>query len=85
VLVGRIAKKAVILYSLGVDIQVLAHESIHMRGERDEGVTDCAAVRAVPGFLIARWGFRAGTRAYREVLRGARDRSDMPPEYRTVC
>ncbi len=85
-LLGRVNGKPVILDALGASVDVLAHEAIHMRGESDEGVTECAAIRAVPGFLVKRWGFRKGSRAYKQTLLGARSyHARLASQYRTIC
>lgn len=85
-LIGRTAKKPVILGVLGASLQVLAHEGFHMRGISDEGITDCDAYRMLPKFLVARWGFRHGSRAFGQVMAGVRaDRAELPAQYRTVC
>jgi len=85
-LLGRINGKAVILDALGASVDVIAHESIHMRGESDEGVTECDAIRSVPDFLVKRWGFRKGSPAYRQTLYGARSfHARLPSQYRTTC
>jgi hypothetical protein len=85
-LLGRIRGKAVLLQVLGGAIDVLAHESIHLRGEPDEGKTECAAIRSLPAYVVARWGFRKNSRAYFEALNGARSfHRDLPAAYQALC
>jgi hypothetical protein len=64
-------------------LQTFIHESMHLRGDKDEGRVECAAIRAfrsvarslsVPPKRVARlWTF-----AWAEHLR-------LPAEYRSVC
>lgn len=74
------------LAALGGALDILTHEAIHLRGSSDEGQTECAAIRTLPAFLVARWGFRKNSPAFREVMRGARLYHDqLPAEYRSDC
>jgi hypothetical protein len=59
------------LPTLGAALDVVTHESLHMRGLTDEGQTECDAIHALPSFLVARWGFRKGSPAYAQVMYGA--------------
>lgn len=63
----------------------LVHESIHARGTRDEGLTDCAAVHEMARVAVKYFGVKAG-KQLRAVMAAAwsyRDR--QPAAYRTVC
>lgn len=71
--------------SLGPSINTLTHESIHMRGETDEGITACDAMHEMPGVAVRFFNVKAG-----KQLRGlmaatwAWHQKD-PSIYRTVC
>lgn len=83
---ARLRKRTVNLPTLGAALDVVAHESFHMRGLSDEGQTECSAYRSLPAYLVARWGFRKGSPAYAQVMYGATNYHDrLPPIYRTVC
>jgi hypothetical protein len=72
--------------AFGATLDVLAHESIHMRGEADEGTAECAAFRTLPSYLVAKWGFRKGSPAFQRIMLGATNAHNAAgPEYRTVC
>ena len=82
----RLQKRRVSLPTLGAALDVVTHESLHMRGLTDEGVTECDAIHTLPSFLVARWGFRKGSPAYTRVLYGATNfHKRLPPQYQTVC
>lgn len=69
----------------GSSLLVLVHESIHARGEKDEGVTDCAAVHEMPRVAVKFFRVKAG-KQLRDVMANAwnyRGRETAP--YRTVC
>lgn len=66
-------------------IELLTHESIHARGERDEGVTDCAAMHEMPGVAVRFFRVKAG-KQLRTLMGDAWSWHDgAPPQYRTVC
>ena len=67
----RIARATPSFLALGATLDVLTVESLHLRGEVDDGQTACDALKVLPGFLVAKWGFRRGGPAYVQVLRGA--------------
>lgn len=61
------------------------HEAIHMRGETDESVVDCAALRELPGVVTRRFGVkRAATRRAIMAAAWAAHRAS-PLEYRRLC
>lgn len=69
----------------GASLLVLVHESIHARGESDEGVTDCAAVHEMPRVAVKFFYVKAG-KQLRAVMANAwnyRNREGDP--YRTIC
>lgn len=81
----RIAGRVVSLPILGAVLDVLTVESLHLRGERDDGQTACDALTVLPSFLTARWGFHRGTLAWRQVVAGATDyhRRQTAQQYHT--
>lgn len=78
----RLDRKPVLLASFGPSLLVLVHEAVHLRGELDEGRTDCAAARAVPA--VARRFFRFTTTGPLSSAVAAY-RAKQPPEYVAVC
>lgn len=48
----RTASVAAILPALAGPIETLTHEAIHLRGEADEAVTDCAAMRTMGAVAV---------------------------------
>lgn len=70
---------------LGASLLVLTHESIHARGETDEGVTDCAAVHEMPRVAVKFFKVRPG-KQLRAVMANAWNYRDREVEqYRTIC
>lgn len=45
---------------LAPSIETLTHESILMRGETDEGITDCDAMHEMPGVAVRFFNVKAG-------------------------
>ncbi len=84
-LLSRQRGRPVPLYSLGASILAFTHEAIHLRGERDEGKTDCTASYEMAGVAQRFFGFK--TYAARRALMAqvARYRALEPAAYRTVC
>lgn len=83
---ARIRKHPIPLEKLGAVLLALTHESFHMRGESDEGQTECDAIRTLPAFLVAKWGFRRNSGAFRQVMYGAWNfHRRLAPQYRMVC
>jgi hypothetical protein len=71
--------------SIAGSIEVLTHESIHLRGERDEGVTDCAAMHEMPRVAVTFFRVTAGKRL-RALMAAAWPWHRLsPPQYQTVC
>lgn len=55
---------------LGRELRTFVHESVHLRGIVDEGVTDCTALSLIPG--IARLNFRVrSAKVLRAVVQAA--------------
>lgn len=81
----RLRGRAVNLPTLGAALDVLTVESLHMRGDVDDGITACHAIHLLPKFLFARWGFRNGSLASKQVMYGARNYlSRQPSQYHTA-
>ena len=70
---ARLSKQAVNLLTLGAALDVLAVESLHLRGEVSDGQTACDALKVLPWFLVKRWDFRNHSPALGEALLGARE------------
>ncbi|MCR4340517.1 MAG: hypothetical protein NUW01_11620, partial [Gemmatimonadaceae bacterium] len=65
-------------------VLLLVHETVHLRGELDESVADCTALRELPGVLTRRFGIkRAVTR--RAIMAAAWVRHRAQAEYRVLC
>jgi hypothetical protein len=69
----------------GASLLVLVHESIHARGESDEGVTDCDAVHEMPRVAVKFFGVKAGKQLRAVMYNAWNLRGREPPQYRTVC
>lgn len=84
-LLAKLNKRAVNPYTFAASVLGLVHESIHLRGETNEGTTDCKAVHEMPRVLVTWFGVKPGA-ALRAVMAQAwRYRSTEPPAYRTAC
>lgn len=85
-LLARLRKHPFSLLALGAAVEVVAHESFHMRGVVDEGQAECDAYSIVNDYLVAQWGFKRGSVAYMTAFNGARNtHRSLPPAYRAVC
>jgi hypothetical protein len=69
----------------GAALLVLVHESIHARGETDEGITDCDAVREMPRVAVKFFGVKAGKQLRAVMANAWRYRGGESAAYRTVC
>jgi hypothetical protein len=70
---------------LGAAILVVTHESIHARGEADEGVTDCAAFHEMPRVAVKFFHVRSGKDLRRLMSYVVAYRSTSAPQFRTGC
>lgn len=77
--------RTVDLFAMGGTILVLTHESIHLRGERDEGVTDCSASHEMVAVAQRFFGFKDRVKLRALMAKVAKYRSREAPQYRTVC
>lgn len=68
-------------------IEVLTHESIHLRGERDEGVTDCAAMHEMPDVAVRYFSVVPGAQLRRLMAAAWAWHRQGPATspYRAVC
>jgi hypothetical protein len=71
--------------SLAPSIEVLTHESIHMRGESNEGITDCAAVHEMPRVAVVYFSVKPGAQLRALMAAAWSWRRELAPAYRTVC
>lgn len=63
---------AVPIFSLASGLLTLLHESVHLRGLRDEGETSCAALALVPDFARRYFSYREWKTEKRVVRRWVR-------------
>jgi hypothetical protein len=66
-------------------LQVAVHESIHARGETDEGVTDCDAAHRVPGVAVRFFKVKPGKQLRALMTLVWKYRATGPASQRTVC
>jgi hypothetical protein len=73
------------LQSLAPSIQTLTHESIHLRGVRDEGETDCRAIHEMPRVAVRFFHVKPG-RQLRALMAAAWAwHRAQPLTYQSVC
>lgn len=77
--------KPVSLMRLAIDIDTLVHESIHARGEVDEGKTDCEAYHRAPAIAARFFGIRAYVHQVQLVRNLNAARASFDEAYRTIC
>lgn len=70
---------------LAVDILTLVHESIHARGQADEGRADCEAFRRVKSIAARFFGIREFVRSQNFMREVSAWRAGSDEEYRTIC
>jgi hypothetical protein len=71
--------------SVAPSIQVLTHEAIHVRGETDEGVTDCDAMHEMPRVAVKFFHVRPGKRLRALMAAAWAWHKGGPAAYKTVC
>lgn len=83
----RVAARFPLPPSLGfaASVLTLTHESIHLRGERDEGVTDCAAVHEMPRVAVKFFRVKAGRQLRTLMAQAWAARAEEAAPYRSVC
>lgn len=82
---ARQRAKPVALYSIGASILGLTHESVHLRGETDEGKTDCAASHEMVAVAQRFFGFKTRAAIRALMAQVAKYRTRVSSIYRTVC
>ncbi|HET8894447.1 MAG TPA: hypothetical protein VFM96_10165 [Gaiellaceae bacterium] len=70
---ARIQKRAVNPITLGADLDILAVEGLHLKGEQSDGQTACDALHVLPGFLVKKWGFKNHGSPLAIALQGAHE------------
>lgn len=84
-LLAQLKRQYVYPPALPVVIHGLTHEAIHLRGETDEGVTDCDAMHEMPGVAVRFFHVTPGKKL-RALMAGAwKGYHAAPTIYRTVC
>lgn len=84
-LAGLAPRSSVYLPTLASVIAILVHEAIHLRGETDEGVTECAAMHETPGVAVRFFHIKPG-KQLRALMAGAWEGYRVEPAvYRSVC
>lgn len=76
---------AVRYLALGPSVETLTHESIHARGESNEGVTDCDAVHEMPRVAVLFFHVKAGKQLRALMAAVWTWRALAGPTYRSVC
>lgn len=66
-------------------LAILTHEAIHLRGEVDEGVTDCAAMHEVPGVAVRFFHVAAGKKLRALMKEAWIGHASQGLAYRSVC
>jgi Tol biopolymer transport system component len=88
-LLDRLARHRVETAPLATAIEILVHEAVHLRGEDDESLTDCTALREMPNVAVHFFGFSYKPKkraALRALMASAWvDHRGKPAEYRTRC
>lgn len=81
----QLAGKTVRNVALGPSILALVHESIHDRGEANEGATDCAAVHEMARVAVKFFHVKAGKQLRAVMAATWTYRAGESAPYRTVC
>jgi hypothetical protein len=71
--------------TLAATVEIITHESIHARGERNEGVTDCDAMHEMPGVAVRFFHVRAGKQLRALMAAAWTVHRAEPLQYLTVC
>jgi hypothetical protein len=66
-------------------LELLTHESIHARGQANEGVTDCDAVHEMAGVAVRYFNVKTGLELRSLMTSVWQWRDKAAPMYRTVC
>lgn len=71
--------------TLAATIEILTHESIHARGVRDEGVTDCDAMHEMPGVAVRFFRVKPGAQLRALMAAAWTVHRAEPPQYLAIC
>ena len=83
--VCRLLRATTIKDGFGASLLVLVHESIHARGEKEEGVTDCSAVHEMPRVAVKFFHVKAGKQLRAVMANAWHYRAGETAVYRSVC
>lgn len=84
-LLKALRRESIYQPALAAVIAILTHEAIHLRGERDEGVTECAAMHEMPRVAVVYFHVVPGRRLRALMAAAWVGYRDEAPAYRTVC
>jgi len=74
------------LIEVAASILTLVHESVHLRGVREESVTDCTALMLMPSVAVKFFHFKAGSITLSNLMFYARlAHGAKPASYKTLC
>jgi hypothetical protein len=82
---GAIAGVPQYVPTLSATIEVLTHESIHARGTRDEGITDCDSMHEMPRVAVVFFHVRPGAQLRALMAAAWTYHREAPPQYQSVC
>ncbi len=71
--------------ALAGPIETLTHEAIHLRGESDEGITDCDAMHEMPGVAVRHFHITPGKHLRALMAAAWIYHRQSPAAYTAVC
>jgi hypothetical protein len=71
--------------SVAPSVEALTHEAIHVRGETDEGATDCEAMHEMPRVAVKFFHVLPGRRLRALMAAAWKWHKGGPANYQTVC
>lgn len=80
-----LARRKVDRADLAESILTLVHESVHTRGIRDEGVTECDAMHEMPRVAVKFFHVKPGKQLRALMAEAWSAYGDAQPQYQTVC
>lgn len=83
--IAAAAGRKVDLTLLAGKILQLVHESIHQRGETDEGKTECAAIHEMPAVAVRFFHVKAGKQLRTLMAAAWAAHRKTPPAFQAVC
>lgn len=81
----HLARRHVATSEFAAALLTLVHESIHARGSRDEGVTECDALHEMPRVAVRFFKVKPGRQLRALMAEAWASYDGMQPEYQTVC